>query len=69
MRIKVTMADGKVIIGERHILDVFADGWGTTMIHNYEKFDDNGILLSKGRLVKVMNKWIVLEEGGKDAES
>jgi hypothetical protein len=69
MRIKVTMADGKVIIGERRWYDVFLDGWGTTAIHNYEKFTDGGIILGKGKMVKVSNKWIVMEEGEADAKS
>ena len=62
MRIKVTMADGKVITGERQWYDVFLDGWFTTRLHDYELKAENGTFISKGRKAKVRNGYFVIEE-------
>jgi hypothetical protein len=63
MRIKVTMADGKEIVGERELMDTFMDGWSNTLIHNYTKYDISGAKIGQGSKIKLSNKWIVSEEG------
>lgn len=63
MRIKVTMADGKEIVGERELMDTFMDGWSNTLIHNYTKYDISGAKIGQGKKIKLSNKWIVSEEG------
>jgi hypothetical protein len=63
LKIKVTMADGKEIVGEREMLDTFMDGWSNTLIHNYKKYDLNGAEIGSGKKIKLSNKWIVSEEG------
>jgi hypothetical protein len=64
------MADGKMVKGERNMLDIFADGLSNTILHNAEKYDNMGIFINKTRYVKLTNRWIVMvEEDNNDGNS
>lgn len=61
-KLKVTLADGKVLKGTRRWYDAFWDGWSASVIHDVEIYSPDGLLLSKSGFVKVTNRWIVMRE-------
>ena len=62
MKIKVTLADGKVLEGVRYWYDMFADGWGNTTLHKVVVSSSEGEVLSQPKGVRITNRWIVMIE-------
>ena len=54
-KLVITMADGKQLHVTRNAFDVFRDSWSTTVVHQ------------GGKVIRLTNKWIVMQEDDDDA--
>ncbi len=61
--IKLTLADGKIVIGERKWWDVlFNDGWNNKTVHNAKTYDDKMLLIGESPYMKISNHWVIVTE-------